>query len=384
MSDEIKSLVEDLAGTFEEFKKLHEDEVAETKKIGEATAETKQAIDKANNRMDEIEGAFQKALVDLDTGRKDDGWRDRPEGKAFDQFLRKGTVPDEFKAQLQVGDDTAGGFLAPADYLAEIIKGVIEMTPFRSLARVSNTRGTSLKVPKRTGMFAAAWTASAGTRSETTGQTYGMEEIPTHELYARADVENQLIEDSAFDIESELSADFVDQFAKAEGTAFVAGTGSGQPEGFTAAGASLTTVNTATANTFVANDLINLYYALKTEYAVNGAWLLNRGIIKAVRKFQDAQGNYLWQPGLAGLAPATILDRPYVEAPDLAASVASAAKIAAFGDWTRCYRIVDRINLQIQRDPYTQAYSGATVFHARRRVGGQVVNSEAAQILVVA
>lgn len=383
MSDEIKGLVENLAGTFEEFKKLHADEIAETTKLGEATAETKAAVEKANTRMDEFEVKLTKAIeLGSDADAKKE-WRDRPEGKAFGQFLRKGIVPDEFKAQLQVGDDTAGGFLAPADYLAEIIKGVVEVTPFRGVARVSTTGATSLKVPKRTGVFAATWTASAATRSETTGQTYGMEEIPTHELYARADVENQLIEDSAFDLESELSTEFVEQFAKAEGTAFVSGTGVGRPEGFTTTNAGLTALNTATSATLVANDLINLFYAIKTDYATNGVWLLNRGIIKAVRKFQDSVGNYLWAPGLAGVAPATILDKPYVEAPDMAATVATAAQAVAFGDWYRCYRIVDRINLQIQRDPFTQAYSGATVFHARRRVGGQVVNSEAAQILVV-
>lgn len=383
MSDEIKNLVDDLQRAWSEFKAAHEQEKQEVKKLGEETAESKQKLDRLSAALDAAEVKLQKALELGSEKPESKEWRDRPEGKAFGQFLRKGTVPEEFKAQLQIGDDSAGGFLAPADYLAEIIKGVVEITPFRGVARVSSTGATSLKVPKRTGVFAATWTASAGTRSETTGQSYGLEEIPTHELYARADVENQLIEDAAFNLESELALEFVEQFAKAEGTAFTSGTGVGRPEGFTVTGAGLSTVSTATNDVFVANDLIDLFYGVKTEYANQGVWLLNRGIIKAVRKFQDSVGNYLWQPGLAGLAPATILDRPYVESPDMAASVADAAKIAAFGDWKRCYRIVDRINLQIQRDPFTQAYSGATVFHARRRVGGQVVNSEAAKILVV-
>lgn len=377
-------LREELKSTWESaFKPVHEELKAEIAKQGEATAETKEKLDKIEDGLDALEVQWKKAneLRDDAPGKND--WRERPEGKAFDQFLRKGAVAEEFKAQLQVGDDTAGGFLAPADYLAEIIKGVVEFTPFRAVARVSTAKATSLKVPKRTGTFAATWTASAGARSETTGLTYGMEEIPTHELYARADVENQLIEDSAFNLADELAMEFADQFGKAEGTAFISGNGVGRPEGFLSH-ASLGTINTATNDVFVANDVINLYFEPKTEYAQRGTWLMNRGIIKAVRKFQDSVGNYLWQPGLAGVAPATILERPYIEAPDMAAAVADAAKIMAFGDWNRGYRIVDRIEMQVQRDPFTQAYSGATVFHARRRVGGQLVNTEAVKVLVVA
>ena len=49
----------------------------------------------------------------------------------------------------------------------------------------------------------------------------------------------------------------------------------------------------------------------------------------------------------------------------------------AFGDFRRAYLIVDRINLSILRDPFTQGTSGTIRFIARRRVGGQVVLAEA-------
>jgi HK97 family phage major capsid protein len=49
----------------------------------------------------------------------------------------------------------------------------------------------------------------------------------------------------------------------------------------------------------------------------------------------------------------------------------------AFGDFRRAYMIVDRIQLAILRDPFTQATSGTIRYVARRRVGGQVVLAEA-------
>ena len=39
--------------------------------------------------------------------------------------------------------------------------------------------------------------------------------------------------------------------------------------------------------------------------------------------------------------------------------------------------IVDRVNLAVLRDPFTQATTGNVRYIARRRVGGQVVQAEA-------
>jgi HK97 family phage major capsid protein len=60
--------------------------------------------------------------------------------------------------------------------------------------------------------------------------------------------------------------------------------------------------------------------------------------------------------------------------------VAGSAKPIAFGDFSRAYTVVDRVNLSIMRDPYSQATSGNIRYVARRRVGGQVVLAEAIQL----
>ncbi len=57
--------------------------------------------------------------------------------------------------------------------------------------------------------------------------------------------------------------------------------------------------------------------------------------------------------------------------------VASDAFPILFGDFKRGYVIVDRIAIAVLRDPFTQASNGAVRFHARKRVGGQVVMAEA-------
>jgi HK97 family phage major capsid protein len=49
----------------------------------------------------------------------------------------------------------------------------------------------------------------------------------------------------------------------------------------------------------------------------------------------------------------------------------------AYGDFARGYTLVDRIQMEMLRDPYTQATSGNIRFIFRRRLGGQVTLAEA-------
>ncbi len=305
-----------------------------------------------------------------------------PERKAFLSLLRKGPEamePDERKA-LTVSDDTTGGYLAPEEYVRELTRGVTEFSPIREIARVRQTSSRAVKIPKRTGTFAAQWVSESGARSETTGLTFGLEEIAAHEMYALVDLSQQNIEDSAFDLEAELTLEFTEQFGVLEGAAFVNGNAVGQPEGFMA-NASVASDNSGSASTVKdangqADGLIALQHNLKESYARRATWVLNRKTLGKLRQMKDGNNNYIWQPGTAPGNPNTILGDPYVEATDMPDEAANAFPIA-YGDFMRGYIIVDEVLLSILRDPYTQATSGNVRFIARRRVGGQVVVDEA-------
>ncbi|MCW5704286.1 MAG: phage major capsid protein [Bradyrhizobium sp.] len=298
---------------------------------------------------------------------------DERQKKAFDRVLA------ETKA-LGIQNDTTGGYLAPVEFVREIIKGVTEISPVRQLVRVRSTVNKSIMVPKRTGQFAAQWVADQGTRSETDGLRYGMLEIPTHEMYALVDISHQNLEDSAFDLEAEIRGETDEQFALAEGTAVVSGTGVGRPEGWMINADVASTVSGSAANikdaTGQANGLISLKHAIKTAYTRNANWALNRTSLGAIRQLKDGQNNYIWMPGLAQGKPNTIDGDPYVEVPDMPSEGANTSPVA-YGDFMRAYTLVDRINMVALRDPYTQATSGNIRFLFYRRIGGQVMLAEA-------
>ena len=79
---------------------------------------------------------------------------------------------------------------------------------------------------------------------------------------------------------------------------------------------------------------------------------------------------------LQGGVTNTILGHSYVEATDMPSEGNNTFPVA-FGDFRRGYMIVDRVNLAVLRDPFTQATTGNVRYIARRRVGGQVIQAEA-------
>jgi HK97 family phage major capsid protein len=70
--------------------------------------------------------------------------------------------------------------------------------------------------------------------------------------------------------------------------------------------------------------------------------------------------------------------------PDMELAGSPSDMAVAFGDWGRAYRIFDRVGLEVLRDPYTLARNSIVCFHARRRVGGALVDGSAVRGLEVA
>jgi HK97 family phage major capsid protein len=193
------------------------------------------------------------------------------------------------------------------------------------------------------------------------------------------DVSQRLLEDAAVNVESEVASDLSEEFGRLEGLGFSQGDGVKKPIGIMeAAGVAYTaTGNASTLGTAPADTLIDVFYSLPAYYRNRGVWLMNSKTIAAVRKLKDGStGAYLWQPGLAQGDPATILGRPLIEDPTMD-DIGSAAEPILFGSVSDAYRIYDRLNLSIMRDPYSQATSGVVRFHARRRTGGALVLADA-------
>lgn len=386
--EQVKAAVQDMQKAWADFKQIHAKSESEIKTNGFVSGLTNIALGKVQDDIDKFESKLSKMQAKMDrppvVGKEE--WTDdaKAQNSLINVYCRKGIdrmAPDEVKG-LSVGTSDLGGFLVPEVREQELIKSITEFSPIRAIARVRQTSADALIINKRTGQFAATWVGELASRGETVGYEVGQEKIPVHELHAMVPLSHQLIEDSATDIEAEINEESREQFVVAEATAFVNGDSVGKPEGF-AVNAALQAAAVANGHATVLDPdkIIELFYDVKEGHARNGTWVMRRATIRTIRTFKAEDNQYLWQPGLAGLAPATILDRPYVEAIDMPAVIADAFPIA-FGDFRAGYSVVDRIGIAIERikDSTTMAEGGIRIY-TRMRVGGQVVLAEAIRLL---
>ena len=397
---QMNEISEKMQKAFEEMKSTLETQKDETgSKLAESVFDEKMV--KMHEDIEKREADWNEKFADLEakynapevaSGVESEETEADIQKSAFDTYLRKGmdgVDPALREKALTASNDTTGGYLAPAEFVQEMLETVTEFSPMREVSNVRSTSARTSKFPTRDGSFSAQWIGETGTRSETTGLTFGMIEIPNHELYALVDVSNQDLEDSVFDLDSLLRTQFAEQFGVAEGTAFISGDGVAKPTGITV-GSGLGTFGSVpssgtdtTTKTVSGDDIINIVYTLKAEYQQNASWMLNRTTVRQIRQLKDADSQYLWQPafgdGLRTGSPTTIMNHPYREATDLQAGGDNPVGgiIALFGDFSRAYGISDRLSLAVVRDDLTQAASGNVRFLARRRVGGQVLVAEA-------
>lgn len=347
-------------------------------------ARVKAAVEAAMKPGQDETKALKAEIAALKRPGADDGDDEEPaEAKAFWGFVRGGTESleaDERKA-LIVSDDAKGGFLAPEQFEAQLQKELVEISPIRAAARVTQTTAGRVVWPKRTGTITAKWVGETEERPRTE-PTYGQAALDVHEMAAYIDVSNWLLEDSAIDLASELASDFAEEFGRLEGVAFIDGDGVKKPVGILNDPAIKTVANGHAANVS-ADALIQLMYDLPATYRNRGSWLLNGATIAAYRLLKDENGRFLWQDSIQVGQPATLLGRPVVEAVDMPGIQADATPVI-YGDFATGYRIVDRVGLSVLRDPYTVATEGLVRFHGRRRVGGGVVRPDAFRKLKMA
>lgn len=348
--------------------------------VGEAAAAVMAAFEEFKSGYDAriagIETAMRRTGSGPLTGEPGVKTSAPAEVKAFNSFMRRGVeaMDDIERKSLSLSGDTNGGYLATAEFSREIIKNLVQFSPVRDAARVGNMRTTELLIPVRTGAPTAYWVSETETRTGTQA-AYGQKRIVAREMACYVDVSQQLLEDSEFDMQTEVSADLAEEFGRLEGLAFVSGDGVGKPLGFMS-DTNITSVNSGSALIITADGLITTLYDLPAFYRNKATWMMNGTTLASCRKLKDGTGQYIWQPGIAAGQPETILGRPVVEAPDMPSEGAGLYPIAV-GDFNQAYRIYDRVGMSILRDPFTQATSGLVRFHARRRVDGAVVKAEA-------
>jgi HK97 family phage major capsid protein len=236
-----------------------------------------------------------------------------------------------------------------------------------------------MEFPKRTGLVNGGWVGEGGTASEDQS-SYGEEEIFAEKLMVYSISSTEMLQDAAFNMESEINQDVAEDFAQLEGAAFVNGNGVKKPFGFLQ-DSNIVSSNSGVADNITGDSLIDITGELKTGY--NPVYLMNRRTLADIRQLKSGDGQYLWASGLAAGQPNTLNGEPYVSMIDMP-DIGAGNVPVAYGDFTRGYYIVDRVGMSMIRDDVTLATSGKIRFIFNRRVGGKVVLPEAIKTITCA
>lgn len=344
-------------------------------------------VEEVKSRLDRaVRAAVRPALAGgaVDTSRELKGF--------VDGYLRQGSEAELKSVNAVTAID--GGYAVPREIDALIAAQLKTLSPIRAISQVVQVGTAGYRKLVTSGGVASGWVSETAARPETTTSKFNEIAPPMGELYANPAASQAMLDDAAFDLEGWLASEIAVEFARAEGSAFVNGTGTNQPKGFLGAATSNAADATRAFGTlqFVASGnatafdtapelkLIDLVHTLRSGHRQGAVFVMNSKTLSTVRKFKASDGSFLWQPGLMEGQPARLLGYPVIEAEDMP-DVGAGAFPIAFGNFKNGYLIAERRTTTILRDPYTN--KPFVNFYATKRVGGQVLDSDAIKLLKI-
>lgn len=314
------------------------------------------AVDASIAREDELRSMDEKLVKEQEAAEaekraKKDGEKtlsaDERRGQAFNAFLRNGLTnltPEERQALNEmraqgVGVNDHGGYTVPKEMQARIVEQMKAYGGIASVAQILTTSdGRTIEWITADGTTEEGELIGENTAATEADTLFGIANLGAKKLSSKIiRVSNELLQDSAINIESYLADRIAQRIGRAEAKYLIQGTGAGtpaQPKGLAASVTGTTQAKTAGKVDWL--DVNALLHSLDPAYrnVGNSRLAFNDNTFKVLKEMVDAQNRPLWLPDVAGVAPSTILGKQYVIDQGIA-DIAKDAKFLYFGDFNR-------------------------------------------------
>lgn len=390
---EIREVLAKRASLWNEAKKFLDDH---TDKDGKISAEDAATYDKMEADIDAMSKSIERHERNARIGAELDKPFNTPIFEPFNNNLvasKTGRASAEYKAamldtlrnnfkfirnELKESVDASGGYLVPHEWDSRLIEKLSEENIVRKLAEIMPTSGVH-KLNIAEDMTPAAW-VDEGEALPFGTATFSQKMLDAHKLVAPIKITNELLNDSAFNLEDYIINNASKKIGAKEEDAFLNGDGNGKPTGIftTAALAANNPAETAGA-TISGDDIINLVYALKRPYRGNAVFIMHDATVATIRKLKDQNQAYLWQPSYTQNEPNRLFGFPvYTSA--YAPLMTSGQAFIAFGDFSH-YKIGERGARSVQELKELFAGNDMTGFIIKERVDGVLALPEAVKVL---
>ena len=396
---EIKGLVEKvneaivpLRSEVDALKASQRDVVTE-EKFDKMAAQVTGAMEKLQ-AIEQKNAALEAAMQRGDFGAKGDEAKEleakgREKLRDFKANGDRGTL--EIRA-MSTDSQPDGGYLVMPETSATVISRVFETSPLRLVANIEQAGSKSREFLIDDDEGTAEWSGEKAVATEDTPDL-GLKEIVTHEITATMKATATMLEDAYLDLASWMQGKGADKISRTENTAFFTGNGIRKPRGlldyaaWAAAGVyerdKIEQVISGAATTVTADGYIDAQAALKEAYQARAVWLMKRTTFGETIKLKGADNFYFGPMMLAeGVPTMQLLGKRVIFCDDMQATGTGSNLAVAYGDFSMAYTILDRVGLQVLRDPYSE--DPYTLFRLRRRTGGDVTSFDALKLMRLA
>ena len=259
--------------------------------------------------------------------------------RAFGDYLLNGAsgISSESRATIEQRAGIAGlsgGLIIPKTLASEIEVALKAYGGMFEAATILNTsHGGDLILPTVNDTSAKATIVSEYDQSTKRAPSFGSVVLKAYTYRTPIiPVSQELIQDSAFDLDALLSHLLADSFSRGVNEDLTTGSGTGKPTGIVTAATACTTQ--AAAASIKLDDIIDLIKSVNSAYARNGKFMFNRNTLWELAKIKDQTGRYIWQDSTREGTPATLFGKQYVLNDDMADIGAGNASVL-FGDLTK-------------------------------------------------
>ena len=300
------------------------------------------------------------------------------ENEAFARYILKG---DEvaYKAAMQGQTDGEGGYAVPDDFYNQVIAKRNELSVARRMGVIVMPTSLDRILVPAEGTAATKFVVEAEEANYDENEpTLGQVIIAVHKLTKLIKISEELEVDAKANFTGWLSGVWGRALALAENYYFVGtGTGTGMPKAMLV-GATSSSITTAAATAVTAAEILQLIYTMPSAYADSMALVMQRSTLGKIRALTGNPFSFISTPAGNGTATADgdIHGIPVFTTDAMPASTAGLLSVLLINP--SFYGIAEREGLTVSRNPYLYQLSGQIGLFAKSRVGGNILQAEAA------
>ncbi len=278
-------------------------------------------------------------------------------GEAFATYMGGGYVPADMMASLTTDIATEGGYLAPPQYVAELVKELDNTFWFRQLARVlPPTSAPKVTMPRRTGRINSfSWGTEISPPLLDTGLRFGSYELTPHYMTAEIEVSQDLVKAASMSVDAIVRDEILWGAADLEEQAFLYGDGVNKPLGvFVPSLEGIDVGQDVSGDDGAFETYVDAKLSLRESYlrSDNLRWLFSRYSVRELMKLKSTTGEPIFLPsiregGYDTLLGVKVVLSEYVRKPANGTAYVAGEYLGVIGDF-RAYDVLDSLDMGIK------------------------------------